>query len=190
LNSIIARRPTETDAADHTTLLHRTEICDRTGWSDADIDRLIKQAQREVEHLPLNETRCLYQPFRQRGIERIIVARRTRPLARQVWRTSQEHGHRSQVFEVLQRPYFVPRVLQSFIDGIRRIFSKAELVTITERIVACRDPTDDKFLELTINGRADVSVTGDLDLLVLNPFRGLPIITPMVLVYELARLAD
>jgi putative PIN family toxin of toxin-antitoxin system len=68
----------------------------------------------------------------------------------------------AQVFEVLQRPYFVPRVSQSFVDGVRRIFSKAELVTITERIVACRDPTDDKFLELTINGRADVSVTGDL----------------------------
>jgi uncharacterized protein len=60
-------------------------------------------------------------------------------------------------------------------------------VTITERIVVCRDPTDDKFLELAVNGRADVFVTGDLDLLVLNPFRGLPIITPRVFVHELAR---
>jgi putative PIN family toxin of toxin-antitoxin system len=93
----------------------------------------------------------------------------------------------AQVFEVLQRSYFVPRVSQSFVDGVRRIFSKAELVTITERIVACRDPTDDKFLELAVNGRADVFVTGDLDLLVLSPFRGLPIITPRVLVHELVR---
>ena len=105
-----------------------------------------------------------------------------------------EHGRplkstvtEAQVFEVLQRPYFVPRTSQSFVDGVRRIFSKAELVTITEQIVACRDPTDDKFLELAVNGRADVLVTGDLDLLVLNPFRGLPIITPRVFVHELAR---
>jgi hypothetical protein len=31
----------------------------------------------------------------------------------------------------------------------------AEPVTITERIAACRDPTDDKFLELAVNGGPD-----------------------------------
>jgi len=93
----------------------------------------------------------------------------------------------AQVFEVLQRPYFAPRVSRSFVENVRRIFLKAELVTITERIVACRDQTDDMFLELIINGRADVFVTGDLDLLVLNPFRGIPIITPRAFVRDLAR---
>jgi predicted nucleic acid-binding protein len=91
----------------------------------------------------------------------------------------------AQVFEVLRRPYFARSVSPSFIDGVRRIFSQAELMTIDERVVACRDPTDDKFLELAVNGRADVLVTGDLDLLILNPFRGLPIITPRVFVHEL-----
>jgi len=93
----------------------------------------------------------------------------------------------AQVFEVLRRPYFMPRVSPSFVDGVRRIFSKAELVAITERIVARRDPIDDKFLELAVNGRAEVLITGDLDLLVLKPFRGLPVITPRVFVHELAR---
>ena len=37
-------------------------------------------------------------------------------------------------------------------------------------------PTDDKFLELAVNGHADVIVSGDLDLLVLSPFRGIPIV--------------
>jgi uncharacterized protein len=55
-------------------------------------------------------------------------------------------------------------------------------VTIAERIVACRDPTDDKFLELAINGQADAIVTGDLDLLVLNPFQGIPIIDPVAFI--------
>jgi len=39
-------------------------------------------------------------------------------------------------------------------------------------------PKDDKFLELAVNGRADVIVSGDADLLALNPFRGIPIETP------------
>jgi len=58
------------------------------------------------------------------------------------------------------------------------LLAAAELVTITERIVACRDPTDDRFLELAVNGHADFIVSGDADLPVLNPFRGIPIVTP------------
>ena len=57
---------------------------------------------------------------------------------------------------------------------------------IAERIAVCRDPADDKFLELAVNGNADMLVTGDLDLLVLSPFRSLPIITPRVFVHEVA----
>jgi predicted nucleic acid-binding protein len=45
-------------------------------------------------------------------------------------------------------------------------------------IRACRDPRDDKFLEVAVNGRADAIVTGDQDLLVLNPFQGIPILSP------------
>ena len=60
--------------------------------------------------------------------------------------------------------------------------SAPELVAITEQIVACRDPTDDKFLELAINGHADLIVSGDADLLALDPFRGIAIITPAAFV--------
>jgi putative PIN family toxin of toxin-antitoxin system len=66
---------------------------------------------------------------------------------------------------------------QEFIRLLGRI---AELVPITYRVQACRDPKVDKFLELAINGRADLIVTGDRDLLELNPFRGVAIITPAV----------
>jgi putative PIN family toxin of toxin-antitoxin system len=58
------------------------------------------------------------------------------------------------------------------------LMATAELVTITERFAACRDPKDDKFLELAVSGQADIIVTGDADLLVLNPFRDIPIVTP------------
>lgn len=81
--------------------------------------------------------------------------------------------------DVLARAKFDPYVSiadrQEFIRLLGRI---AELVPITYRMQACRDPRDDKFLELAINGRADLIVTGDRDLLELNPFRDVPIITP------------
>ena len=54
----------------------------------------------------------------------------------------------------------------------------AELVEITESIQVCRDPKDDRILELAVNGGATYIVTGDADLLVLNPFRGIEILRP------------
>ncbi len=58
------------------------------------------------------------------------------------------------------------------------MFAVAEPVTIIEPVTGCRDPDDDKVLELAVNGRAEVIVSGDVDLLVLDSFRGIPIITP------------
>jgi len=46
------------------------------------------------------------------------------------------------------------------------------------KISECRDPKDNKFLELAVAGNADCIVTGDKDLLVLNPYRGTKIISP------------
>jgi putative PIN family toxin of toxin-antitoxin system len=54
----------------------------------------------------------------------------------------------------------------------------AEMIEVSETITVCRDPKDDKLLELAISGSASFLVTGDKDLLVLNPFRGVEIISP------------
>jgi len=51
------------------------------------------------------------------------------------------------------------------------------LVEIVERVEACRDPKDNKFLELAVNGKATCIVSGDEDLLVLHPFRGIAIVS-------------
>jgi len=61
---------------------------------------------------------------------------------------------------------------------LRLLIRVTEVVPITHTVRACRDPRDDKFLELAVNGEATVIVTGDNDLLSLNPFRDIPIITP------------
>ena len=92
-----------------------------------------------------------------------------------------------QLFEVLARPELAALIDQAAVDRMRKLMAAAELVTIIERIAACRDMTDDKFLELAVNGNADVIVSGDADLLVLNPFRAIPIIVPAVFVQGAAR---
>ena len=42
----------------------------------------------------------------------------------------------------------------------------------------CRDPADDAVLSAAIEGRADVIVTGDADLLALEEHEGIAIVTP------------
>ena len=61
---------------------------------------------------------------------------------------------------------------------LQGVASLIEIIDVLQRIRASRDPKDDKFLEAAVNGRANVIVTGDRDLLDLNPFRGIAIVTP------------
>lgn len=82
-----------------------------------------------------------------------------------------------ELMAVLERPRIAPKIEPPFFDKLRRMFAAAELVTIIEPVSGCRDPDDDMFLELAVNGHADVIVSGDDDLLVLDTFRGIPIIT-------------
>ncbi|BAW95468.1 nucleotide binding protein PINc [[Synechococcus] sp. NIES-970] len=44
------------------------------------------------------------------------------------------------------------------------------LIKIVDIIQECRDPKDDKILELAISGRANFIISGDKYLLILNPF--------------------
>jgi putative PIN family toxin of toxin-antitoxin system len=80
---------------------------------------------------------------------------------------------------IFQRPklqrYIAPGLLEPYLNYIKML---AEPVTILTPIRACRDPRDDKFLDLAVYGPADVIVTGDLDQLDLHPFRGIPILSP------------
>jgi len=71
-----------------------------------------------------------------------------------------------------------------YVASERRIRLVAEYMRATVTVVipspvrACRDPRDDKFLEVAVHGRANVILTGDADLLALHPFRGISILTP------------
>ena len=54
----------------------------------------------------------------------------------------------------------------------------AEWVVIGGTLRACRDPDDDKLLETAVVGGADWLITGDDDLLILEPFGSLRIVNP------------
>ena len=61
---------------------------------------------------------------------------------------------------------------------LARFLNKATPVETNEKITACRDPKDNMILELAVAGKADFIITGDKDLLVLNPFRNIKIVKP------------
>ncbi len=56
--------------------------------------------------------------------------------------------------------------------------SLAESLTVDHVVTDCRDPTDNKFRALAFSGRANLILTGDEDLLVLHPWRSIPILSP------------
>jgi uncharacterized protein len=63
-------------------------------------------------------------------------------------------------------------------EFVRLIYRVVEVVPIVTAVHECPDETDNRILEVAVNGAADVIVSGDRDLLHMNPFRGIPIVTP------------
>lgn len=89
----------------------------------------------------------------------------------------------AELFDVLHREKF-----RRYIDeeDVRRFLAaltrEAQWVDVVVEVTACRDPKDNKFLSLAVSGKATHLVTGDEDLLVLHPFRGIEIVSPAAFV--------
>jgi len=85
----------------------------------------------------------------------------------------------AELYEVLSRKQFRRYVdeqdIRSFLAALTR---EAQWVGVDVQITACRDPKDNKFLELAVSGHATHIVTGDSDLFALNPFQGIQILPP------------
>jgi len=85
----------------------------------------------------------------------------------------------SELAEVLYRPKFNRYVsLERRGAFLGRLGTVAESVPIIQVVRECRDPKDDKFLEVALNGRADLIITGDADLLGMHPWRGIAVLSP------------
>ena len=87
--------------------------------------------------------------------------------------------------EVLRRPRF-DRYLreEERLEFLATVARDSELVEVTAAVSVCRDPRDDKFLELALSGAATHVISGDDDLLSLHPFRGVAILSPHDFVVE------
>lgn len=85
----------------------------------------------------------------------------------------------NELARVLDRPKFDPYVSRedrrrfiNLLGGVSRI------VPIARKVHVCRDPKDDIFLDVALNGEAKAIITGDEDLLELDPFHGVRIVKP------------
>lgn len=81
--------------------------------------------------------------------------------------------------DVLHRPKFESRI------GHTRITRLLDLLVVaatwhepTEQVTACRDAKDNAYLSLAAAAGAGCIISGDDDLLVLNPWRGIEVMRP------------
>lgn len=84
-----------------------------------------------------------------------------------------------EIVEVLSRPKFAQAIgmeRREYVLGILR--NEAIWFDPVLRVNDCRDPKDDKYLELALVSGAQTIVSGDDDLLVLHPWRGVHILRP------------
>jgi uncharacterized protein len=80
---------------------------------------------------------------------------------------------------VLRRSKFDKYVTEEErLQFLAALVNQATLIEIRVAITDCRDPKDNKFLELAVSGNAIAIISGDNDLGVLHPFRGIPILSP------------
>lgn len=82
--------------------------------------------------------------------------------------------------DVLMRPKLDRYVSRRSRESLLRTWRKAAVMfseaSLREQVRDCRDPDDDKFLELALASGARAIVTGDADLLVLDPWRDIRIV--------------
>jgi len=107
------------------------------------------------------------------------VPRQALDLARRLGKILMSWPTMAELQEVLGRKRFDKYISENermlFLEALAR---EATLIDTVETITDCRDPKDNKFLEVAVEGNAACLVSGDKDLLTLNPFRGIPVLTP------------
>lgn len=63
-------------------------------------------------------------------------------------------------------------------EFLRRVLQVATVAPVLSEVEVCRDPDDNQVLALALDSESDYILTGDRDLLVLHPWRGVKIVTP------------
>lgn len=83
----------------------------------------------------------------------------------------------NEVKEVAQRPnlqkYIKPDLAALFLEVLSR---RVDLIEVNSEVQVCRDPNDDFLLALCKDGKADLLITGDKDLLIIGAFENTKIV--------------
>lgn len=88
--------------------------------------------------------------------------------------------------EVLNRPKFASFFsTEDKLAIIALMLERCQWVEVTSNVLACRDKNDNMLLNLVLDGGADILLTRDPDLLMLNPFQGIPILNPAEFIHWL-----
>ena len=95
----------------------------------------------------------------------------------------------SELQDVFRRPKFNKYIPEDErLEFLETLIDDSEFIEITEVVTECRDPKDNKFLELAVSGSASHIITGDADLLVMNPFRGISIVSAQEFLASLSEI--
>ncbi len=88
---------------------------------------------------------------------------------------------------VLRRPKF--KLPTTFVEQLRAELSHSTRLIVTHSTLKAvkKDPDDNRILECAVDGKAGYIVTGDGDLLELEKFRKIQIVTPTAFLGMLAR---
>ncbi|MGH4139703.1 putative toxin-antitoxin system toxin component, PIN family [Clostridium sp.] len=79
--------------------------------------------------------------------------------------------------EVLNRPKFSKYITLREVEELIALLSMKVIVPACyEKVTDCRDPKDNMILEEAVYGNAQYIITGDDDLLVLNPYKWINIV--------------
>jgi len=85
----------------------------------------------------------------------------------------------AELANVLSRSKFDRYVsVQDREEFLRRVLQVATVAPVLSEVEACRAPDDNHVLALALDTESDCILTGDRDLLVLNPWRGIAIASP------------
>ena len=83
------------------------------------------------------------------------------------------------IARVLSRPRFALAIPLARRERVPEILRRAAVwFEPSVRVTDCRDPKDDKYLELALAAGAETIISGDDDLLVFDPWRGVRIPRP------------
>jgi putative PIN family toxin of toxin-antitoxin system len=85
----------------------------------------------------------------------------------------------AELLDVFTRPRLARFILPHLRDEVLALLDRfGVFFTPTERVTDCRDAKDNKYLELALASDAEAIVSGDVDLLALDPRRGVRILRP------------